>query len=301
MDRLPQITVCICTYRRPALLSRLLLDLAVQETEDAFDYSIVVVDNDKAQSAHLAVESFARRSTIALGYHVEPHQNIALARNKTVANADADLLAFIDDDEFPPKRWLLTLYRALAHYRCDGVLGPVLPSFEQAPPEWVRKARLFERPSHPTGQVLDWKNARTGNALLRSALFSVNQNWFDPQFGSGGEDRDFFKRMIDNGRVFVWCDEAYVYETISPNRWKRTVLVKRALLRGKMALNATNARWSSILKSALAFLLYAATLPVLFFVAHHLFMTHVIKACDHLGKVLAFLRLDLVKEKYVSG
>ena len=40
-------------------------------------------------------------------YCVEPRQNIALARNKALQNAEGDLIAFIDDDEFPDGRLAL--------------------------------------------------------------------------------------------------------------------------------------------------------------------------------------------------
>jgi succinoglycan biosynthesis protein ExoM len=301
MLRHPHICVCVCTFRRPALLARLLSKLAQQESEGLFDFSVVVVDNDERQSGRAAVGAFARSSQIRIRYHVEPVQNIALARNRAVANADGEFVGFIDDDEIPPERWLLTLYGALVKYGSDGVLGPVLPNFDQSPPAWVLKGHFFDRPVHPTGEVLDWRNTRTGNALLRRALFAAGRPWFDPSFGSGGEDRDLFRRLIADGNVFVWCNEASVYETIPPSRWKRIVLIKRALLRGKMARNASDARLPSILKSSVAVLAYGAALPFLALAGQHAFMTGLIRACDHLGKLLAYLGIDVIKEKYVSG
>lgn len=295
------ICVCICTYQRPALLGQLLSALEKQESEGLFEFSVVVVDNDKMESARTIFESFARQSKISVRYDVEPEQNIALARNRALANSQGDFVAFIDDDELPQEHWLLTLYKALNYYNCAGILAPVLPLFEQEPPKWVLKGRFFDRPSHPTGHVLEWKNTRSGNTLLRGELFQEDRKWFDPAFGSGGEDRDFFRRKIEDGRIFIWCNEAPVYETVPPNRWKRTVLLKRALLRGKMALNTAGARPLSIVKSVIAIALYAASLPVFAIVGHHIFMKYLIKTCDHLGKVLALLDIDLVREKYVGG
>src|SRR5947209_6462298 len=107
------ISVCICTYRRPQLLGRLIEELGRQATEGLFTYSILVVDNDRLQFAESVVSSFAADSTVPVAYCVEPRQNIALARNKAIENADGDLVAFIDDDEFPTTRWLLTLFNAL--------------------------------------------------------------------------------------------------------------------------------------------------------------------------------------------
>jgi succinoglycan biosynthesis protein ExoM len=301
MPQKHHICVCVCTYKRPQLLRCLISKLEGQETEGLFDYSIVIVDNDRSESARQTVESYAQHSTISIGYYVESEQNIALARNKAIENSKGDFIGFIDDDEFPNGRWLLNLYNAVSRYKSDGILGPVLPHFEKEPPKWVKKGCFFNRPSHPTGFVLAWKNTRSGNALIRRDLFQEDRKWFDPAYGSGGEDRDFFKRKIAKGCVFVWCNDAPVYETVPPNRWKRTVMLKRALLRGKMALNAAGSKPASVLKSIVAVVIYTASLPLFMIAGHHFFMKYLIKNFDHLGKVLAFLGIDLIKEKYVGG
>ena len=166
------VAVCICTYRRSPLLMRLLDSLNCQETDQRLTFSLVVVDNDAARSAEPVVRAFASRSSIAVHYAVEPRQNIALARNRAVSEARGDLLAFIDDDEFAPPRWLLTLLGAYDRYRVDGILGPVKPHFDQSPPAWIVKGGFYDRPSYPTGTVIDWSKGRTGNTLLNMHLFS---------------------------------------------------------------------------------------------------------------------------------
>ena len=42
------ICVCVCTYKRPAGLERLLEKLRLQDTKGLFDFSVVVVDNDRS-------------------------------------------------------------------------------------------------------------------------------------------------------------------------------------------------------------------------------------------------------------
>jgi succinoglycan biosynthesis protein ExoM len=56
---LPHIAVCICTYKRPDLLTRLLTALTMQNTGGRFTYSIVVADNDPGRSAEPVVRRFA--------------------------------------------------------------------------------------------------------------------------------------------------------------------------------------------------------------------------------------------------
>ena len=150
-DERPHIAVLICTFRRPPLLKRLLEELGKQEVDGELTYSVVVVDNDSLRSAEPVVSRFAAKSALAVKYCVEPRQNIPLARNRAVENATGEFVAFIDDDEFPTERWLLTLLRACREYKADGVIGTVRPHFEHSPPVWVREGKFYERPTYPTG------------------------------------------------------------------------------------------------------------------------------------------------------
>ena len=227
------ICLCICTYKRPEYLNRLLGDLSDQDTQGLFTYSIVVVDNDWSESAKSIVSEFAAASPIATRYCVEPRQNIALARNAAIANSEGNFIAFIDDDEFPTKHWLLTLFQACKKYDVDGVLGPVKPHFDEETPKWVVKGKFYDRPSYPTGFVIDWGKGRTGNVLLKKKIFEGVEQPFRPEFLSG-EDQDFFRRMIGNGHVFIWCDEAVAYEYVPPMRWKRTVPARILLESGRI-------------------------------------------------------------------
>ena len=144
MSQKQHICVCICTYKRPEFLRRLLSKLEEQETEGLFDYSIVIVDNDRYESGRQTVESFARQSKISIRYYMEPEQNIALARNKSVENAKGDFIGFIDDDEYPSNTWLLDLYTAFNTYKINGgVLGPVIPHYPEGTPKWLIKSKFL--------------------------------------------------------------------------------------------------------------------------------------------------------------
>jgi succinoglycan biosynthesis protein ExoM len=299
MKKVEHITVCICTYKRPELLRLLLLSLDKQVTEGLFDYSIVIVDNDRSESARKCVESHARQSKALVRYYSEPEQNIALARNRAVENAKGEYVAFVDDDEFPNEDWLLYLYKAICEFNADGVLGPVRPRFTSEPPEWVIRGRFCERESFPTGFVIKKpESTRTGNVLLNRKVFDGIGKPFDPMFGRvGGEDVDFFRRLMGLGNTFVWCNEGCVNETLPAARYTRSYFLRRALLRG--IANSKNVPFlsSNVLKSIVAFALYTPALPVLLLVRHDLFMKFLIKDCDHVGKLLALLGLEIMKER----
>ena len=293
------ITVCVCTYRRQELLRRLLKELHSQRTNNLFTYSIVVADNDSSRSGEAVVLEFAAKSSIFIKYCAEPRQNIALARNKAIENARGDFVAFIDDDEFPTASWLRTLLEACSKFEVDGVLGPVKPHYDEQPPKWLIKGKFYDRATYPTGFVIDWKKGRTGNVLLKRSIFAEETQPFRPEFLSG-EDQDFFRRMIDRGHVFVWCNEAVAYEVVPRIRWKRSFLLRRALLRGTVSPLDPKFGILDIVKSVIAVPAYTAALPVALVLGQHRFMTCLVKLCDHLGTLLALLGMKPIKEAYVT-
>jgi succinoglycan biosynthesis protein ExoM len=297
---LKHISVCICTYKRPLFLARLLKDLKDQETGGLFTYSVVVADNDGAESAKQVVGDFARQTDIQIKYCVQPEQSIALTRNKAVENASGDFVAFIDDDEFPASGWLLHLFKTCEEYRVDGVLGPVKRYFDEAPPEWLVKGNFYERPTHATGYVIPWLGGRTGNLLVKREVFGTDGRPFRPEFRAG-EDQDFFRRTIEQGRVFIWCNEAVAYEVVPPARWKRTYMLRKALLRGATAALHPTVGVRDIGKSIIAVPIYTVALPFAALAGQHRFMNLLVRLCDHLGKLLALVGLNPVTEPYVAG
>ena len=139
---------------------------------------------------------------------------------------------------------------------------------------------------------------RTGNVLLEVKHIDREKEPFNPRFGrSGGEDVDFFRRMMKKGHVFIWCDEACVYETVPPERLTKAYHLYKAFLRG--TTNASRAPLLSLdtLKSSVAILFYTVGLPFLFLLGQHWFMKYLISDCDHLAKVIGRLGISLVKER----
>jgi glycosyltransferase involved in cell wall biosynthesis len=298
-DKKNHITVCICTYRRPQFLMRLLEAVDRQRTDGLFTFSIIVVDNDRAESARAMVRAFTERCGVSVAYDCEREQSISLARNLAIEKSVGDFVAFVDDDEFPQEDWLLNLYKACEEFRADGVLGPVKPHFQTPPPRWIAKGEFFLRPSFPTGSIInDYRHTRTGNVLLRRTVFRPNEAAFDPRFGrTGGGDREFFMRKIAAGGRFVWCDEAIVYETVPPDRCKRAHLLRSAFVRGVSA-SMLGLGFFNACKSLVAIALYTSALPILLVAGHHRFMKILIKDCDHISKLLAACGWVLVKERH---
>lgn len=291
------ISVCICTFQRPELLKRLLTKLSEQNTRGAFTYSVVVCDNDAAQTGKSAVEECSSLFETPIRYCADPRRSIAHARNKVVENATGDAIAFIDDDEFPTPDWLYHLHATLTKYDVDGVLAPVRPHFDTPPPKWVIKGRFCERPEHETGYVMPWSECRTGNVLFKREIINGVNPVFLPEFGTAGSDVNFFWRMMQKGHKFIWCNEAAVFEVVPPSRWQRSFMLKRALLRGGNFLQHPEGRAKSVAKSLVAVPAYTLMLPFLQLAGHHHFMRYMIKWCDHSARLLAIFGVKLIKQR----
>lgn len=228
------ITVCLCTFKRPALLKKLLERISLQDTGGLFSVSLSVVDNDPELTGKPVVEAFRAGSVCEIIYSAVPDRNLALLRNVSVEQSRGDYVAFIDDDEYPADHWLRLLFETLHAYRADGVLGPVIPEYVDPPPDWVVKGRFCERARLPTGTRLRWGQTRTGNALLKRGLFLEPGNRFDLKCGLGAEDDTLFRKLIVQGREFVWCDEAAVFEQVPAGRMTLDYFSRRMRLIGYM-------------------------------------------------------------------
>ena len=230
-----QLTVAVASFRRPADLAALLPLLlaqvdAVEQDRPDVKTDIVVVDNDPAGSAGDVVAAHP-----AIRYVCEPIPGIAAARNRALAAAeDADLVAFIDDDERPDKGWLLHLLATWAQTGAAAVAGPVRTELPADPDPWIVQGEFFTRRHRaklPSGALLP--SAATNNLLLDMAPVRRAGLRFDPALGiSGGEDELFTRRLVAAGGRIAWCAEAVVHEEVRPDRLNRRFLLLRAFSYG---------------------------------------------------------------------
>jgi hypothetical protein len=88
-----------------------------------------------------------------------------------------------------------------------------------------------------------------------------------------------------------------VYEEVPPSRWKRRFLLHRALLRGKNSSRHSKDRFRNLAKSVLAVPVYSLALPVLFVAGQKHFMKYLVKLANHVGRLMAVVRLTIVHER----
>lgn len=232
-------------------------------------------------------------------YEVQPQKNISLTRNRTVALAQGDWLAFVDDDERAPESWLQRLVAAVEQHCADGVLGPVVPVVPEHAPQWIRRGRFYDFPRMPTGAVVPPNRLRFGNLLLRAAAVRSMDVIFDPAYGlTGGEDGDLLSRMVLSGARIIWCDDAEVFEPIEQSRLSLQWLMRRSLRGGQdFARHLLSGRYgprpagrARLFVRALAQLCAASALALLLLpVGRHYAALWLTRASANLGKLSIFL------------
>lgn len=261
---MPLISICICTFKRPAGLSKVLSSIAMMQRPEGSRIEVLVVDNDPEATARAGVDAARAGYPYELRYFCELRSGVGFARNRCLAEATGDWIAFIDDDEWAEPQWLRDLWQCLQAGPYDGVFGPVLASFETEPPAWLLGSGVYERPRFPTGSKLDWPDCASGNVIFRKQLVAKVGD-FSPLFAvSGAEDSEFFWRCLDAGARFVWCDTAIAQENIPPARMTRAWVRRRAYLAGhnftrlKAYRQGARAYWALSLRGFFAVLIFGA-------------------------------------------
>lgn len=240
MEKIAKIDVCIATFKRPAMLATLLSSL-LQQDLDGISMRLIVIDNDRAESARPVVERFRQTCSVKIVYDVEPQQNIALARNRALDHVSADYFAFVDDDETVSNRWLQSLINCMHEYRADFVFGPVLSELPDHAPNWAEAC--FKKKPLKTGALMEFGGA--GNVLGRRSTIEQTLVRFNPAFGlTGGEDTDFFYRLFLSGRRLVWCNEAWATEPVPDARLTLQWIRRRGYRSGQTYRRIFVARYS---------------------------------------------------------
>jgi succinoglycan biosynthesis protein ExoM len=293
----PDVSICIASFRRPHGLARLLDSLAEQQLPQGLDVEIVVVDNDAAgvaQSQAIAACDAAR----AARWFVEPHQNIACARNRAVSEARGRWIAFIDDDEVADPGWLAGYWKLAQSSVGDGFFGPVLPLLDAgvaASPaaSWLDLETFFGRPRHPSGTPVAAGETSTSNSFVRRSLFADRR--FDPAWGrTGGSDVEIFDRMLAAGARFLWCDEALVREVIPARRRRLGWLSQRAFRGGvgftrlQCQRRRSGAVWRGLPRAALAFGVLVPLLPLTLVAGRRAAAQVWLRICTQAGHLWSF-------------
>lgn len=178
------VTVAICTRNRAQLLRECLSALHAQAGELG-SMQVLVVDNGSTDDTQQVMIEFATRFTYWLGVK-EPRVGLSHARNRALACAGTEWIAFLDDDARPLAGYASRL-RALAdkgEFDCVG--GVYLPWYRDGRKSWFRDSYASNAAvAGDAGPLPEGRFASGGVMLVRiGALLGVGT--FDPRLGMAG-------------------------------------------------------------------------------------------------------------------
>lgn len=155
--------------------------------------------------------------TISVGYplrviELTPNQGPAKGRNRALAQAQGDVILFLDDDVLPLPG---LIDRHLAVHRTDPeavVIGPMLPPADRELPSWLRWEAATLQKQYDAIARGDYeptpRQFYTANASVRR-IHTLAAGGFDETF-KRAEDVEFAYRLADRGLRFRFLPEASV-------------------------------------------------------------------------------------------
>ena len=223
-------TIALCTHNHADRLVRTLADLPqIHMPKAAWEF--LVIDNGSRD----ATPELLARHVWPAGWEArvvrEDKLGIANARNRAIAEARGDYLIFLDDDESADPDWLLAYERLVQEHAPDAFGGRIEVLFEDARPPWLSNELLGFLGKLDWGEKVKPLNdpatpLYTGNFGFRRSI--VEQiGLFDAALGrrgkenNGGEDVDFYRRIVRGGLKVWWTPEAVIHHRIQAAKLKR--------------------------------------------------------------------------------
>ena len=219
-----RLTLLIPTFNRSRELLRALRSVAEQRLDPAL-WECVVVDNNSTDDTAEAVARFAEEHpALQIRRVVETEPGVSHARNRGLREATTELIASIDDDErINPDFLAAYLHFFDTHPEANIAGGKIIAEYPSGRPAWM--SRWTER---PIANPMDYgetvrpfpKGALPGGgnmAFRRSVALCYG---FDTQLGRvgdkliGGEENDFFLRLVASGETLWYVPDAVMWHII---------------------------------------------------------------------------------------
>jgi glucosyl-dolichyl phosphate glucuronosyltransferase len=223
------ISVIICTYDRSESLRGTFDSLQKMRGVDDIPWETVVVDNNCHDKTAEIVKEYQRRSTFPLRYVRETQQGLSYARNRGIAAARGDVLAFIDDDVTVDADWLAHLRTAYDRFDCIGVGGRIVPVWTAARPSWLKE----DGPYAVMQAIVSFDHGKQPHRL-NTPPFGANMSFRRSAFADyglfrtdlgrrgaelfGGEDTEFGRRLLRHGESLVYDPAVIVYHSVADER-----------------------------------------------------------------------------------
>lgn len=236
-------TVALCTHNHADRLVRTLADLNTLNQPEA-EWELLVIDNGCRDETPQLLAGH----TWPAGWQVrvvrEEKLGLSNARNRAIADARGEYVIFMDDDETPAPDWLCAYERLIRNEKPDAFGGSIRVMIEDERPAWLSDELLGflgELQRADTIQPLTdpYTSFNGGNFGFRKTVCDT-VGTFDAMLGrkgtdnTGGEEVDFYRRLLQAGFDVWWTPEAIIYHRIQAVKLKRDYFLDLHYRQGRM-------------------------------------------------------------------
>lgn len=223
-DKDIHISLVICTYNRDKYLPEALESIKLQSAS-ADSFQLIIVDNKSTDNTASIAQNFILNNPhLNVKYALETNKGLSFARNRGVAEADAPVLCYLDDDAILSTQYVDEMISFFtAHPFAVGVGGKVIPKYEDGnEPDWMNKylngfvgrvdhgthiQKFNEQMKYPAGCNMTYKK----DIILKAGGFNN-----DLTFRS--DDKYIFFKIKELSDEIYYVPNAYVYHYIDSNR-----------------------------------------------------------------------------------
>jgi glycosyltransferase involved in cell wall biosynthesis len=217
------VSVILCTFNRARQL-RPAVEHLLAQSPNVPPFEVVVVDNNSTDDTRGVVEACRGDSNDRLRYVFEPRQGLSYARNTGIREAQADIVAFTDDDVRVASGWVEAIVRAFeAHSGVECLGGRTLPLWPAPPPawltplHWVGPLALQDYGAQPF--IVDARRPLSlagANIAIRKAVFA-RVGPFSADYPRS-EDTEFLIRFWLSGAQALYVPDMLVHADVQPER-----------------------------------------------------------------------------------
>jgi glycosyltransferase involved in cell wall biosynthesis len=236
-----QISAIICTHNRASYLGAAIDSLLAQQLPAAH-FEVIVVDNASTDDTRQVVEA---RSDERLRYVYEPVTGLSVARNRGANLAQAEILAYLDDDAVASPHWLAELLAAYQHNEKLAIAGgrvTLLWATNSVPPRWLSAGLAGNLGAYDLGPepLLIDRPGLTPRGLNYSIRrqFLDQVGGFDPSLGRVGknllsnEELHMTELALAQGWQVAYLPAAHVAHNVAPERLNRAWFLSRGWWQG---------------------------------------------------------------------
>lgn len=236
-------TVALCTHNHADRLLRTLADLpGLRQPRAAWE--LLIIDNASRDNTPQLLAS----NPWPVGWTVrvvrEEKLGLSNARNRAIREARGEYIIFIDDDETTDPDWLCAFERLIGAHAPDAFGGRIEVLFEDLRPAWLSDELLgFLGQLNRYQTIAPLTDPGTsffgGNFGFRKSVCE-HVGAFDADLGrkgsdnTGGEEVDFYRRLLAAGYKVWWTPEAVIHHRIQAVKLDRAYFLDLHYRQGRM-------------------------------------------------------------------